>query len=105
MRNVCGCMPASSAATEITYRARDSARGSASIGSPLARIGIAGRARACVTVREHRRARVLVEHLRERFDGFPLLVVQRGRHLHVDRDQQVAAALAARTLAVRVDAL
>src|SRR5262249_47949627 len=92
MRNVCGCTPASSAATEITYSARSLSVGG--ITSPL-----------LVRGAEQRGARVLVEHLGESLDGVALLVVQPHRHLHVDGDEQVAGLVLSVSLhAVAADA-
>src|SRR6185369_3686016 len=76
MRRVCGCTPASSAATEIMYNAL----ASLSIALPPV-------LRTC----EQARARILVEHGRERFDGFALLARQIDGHLDLDRHEEVAA--------------
>src|SRR4029079_8129627 len=78
MRRVCGCTPASSAATEMTYSALVSAIGAPAVG----------------LLREQLRSRVGVEHAGQRLDRVALVLVEGVRHLHVDRDEQVAAILA-----------
>src|SRR4051812_42780575 len=82
MRKVCGCTPASSAATEITNKALLSGF---SIAAPSTR------ARAGL----QRRARIVREHRSQRLDCAALLVGEFGGHLHVDRDKQRAAVDAA----------
>src|SRR6476659_6057423 len=76
MRSVCGWTPASSAATEMTYKALSS--GFIALPSVL-------------RVREQRGARILVEHVRECLDRLALIVVQVDRDLRVDRHEKVAA--------------
>src|SRR5687767_9541840 len=73
MRSVWGWTPASSAATEMTYRARS---------------------RSSVAMTSHPQMRSWVGGFGggQRLDGLTLLVGERLRHDHVDRYQQVADA-------------
>src|SRR5215472_17215441 len=81
MRRVCGCTPASSAATEMTY----SARSSRSIVAPPL---------LCICFSKQTRARIVGECLRQAFDRLALVMIQVDRDLHVDGDEQVAGLVA-----------
>src|SRR5580704_3061384 len=84
MRSVWGCMPVSSAATEITYTARSEFSGICSAMSVL-----------------HFHTRRLVADLGQRFDGGALLICQLGGYHDLELDQQVARLARVPTIAGR----
>src|ERR1700730_16243062 len=114
MRNVCGCTPASSAATEMMYSARSSAftghsrsrsRGlhraelrfvpSSLVTLALAPVGYAEQSSASFPLHcSHPQvgARVRRQRLRERFDGLACFAFELRRHRDVERHQQIAVA-------------